>query len=121
MGHTPKQTIELFHLLFLKYLESKLDKTLYALKGGANLRFFFKSIRYSEDIDFDTKTIAKNTLRQKITKLLKSQPFEQILYSQGIEITHLTEAKQTDTTQRWKLTLQVKNTSLPLPTKIEFS
>jgi predicted nucleotidyltransferase component of viral defense system len=27
------------------------DKTLYALKGGCNLRFFFDSVRYSEDID----------------------------------------------------------------------
>src|SRR3989338_1662558 len=121
MGHTPKQTIELFHLLFLKYLEGKLDKNIYALKGGANLRFFFKSIRYSEDIDFDVRIVAKNTLQQKITKLLKSQPFAQILSSKGIEIVHLREAKQTDTTQRWKLNLRVPTSALPLPTKIEFS
>lgn len=120
MDYTPK-TIELFHLLFLKHLEGKLDKNLYALKGGANLRFFFKSIRYSEDIDFDVKIVSKNTLQQKITKLLKSQPFEQVLSSKGIEIVHLTEAKQTDTTQRWKLNLRVPTSALPLPTKIEFS
>ncbi len=121
MEYTPKQHVEIFHLLFLKQLEGKLNKNLYALKGGANLRFFFKSIRYSEDIDFDTKTIAQDTLRKKITNLLKSKPFEQILYTHGIEITHLSEAKQTNTTQRWKLNFQVKNSSVPLPTKIEFS
>jgi len=121
MEYTHKQYVEIFHLLFLKQLESKLDKNLYALKGGANLRFFFKSIRYSEDIDFDTKIIAKNTLQKKITTLLKSSSFEHILYSRGIEIVHLTEAKQTDTTQQWKCALQVANSSIPLPTKIEFS
>jgi predicted nucleotidyltransferase component of viral defense system len=50
---TIQSNIELFHLLFLRQIEGKLDKKLYALKGGCNLRFFFKSIRYSEDIDFD--------------------------------------------------------------------
>lgn len=121
MAYTPRQYSELFHLLFLKHLEGKLDKTLYALKGGGNLRFFFKSIRYSEDIDFDVKIIAKETLRKKITQLLTSQPFKHVLFSQAIEIVHLTEAKQTDTTQRWKLNLRIPNSSLPLPTKIEFS
>ena len=37
--------IERFHLLFLAQLGQKLDKRFYALKGGCNLRFFFKSIR----------------------------------------------------------------------------
>ncbi|HBQ21140.1 MAG: hypothetical protein A2Z91_00680 [Deltaproteobacteria bacterium GWA2_38_16] len=119
--YAPQQYVEIFHLLFLRHLEGKLEKNLYALKGGANLRFFFKSIRYSEDIDFDVKIIAKDTLRPKITKLLNSQPFKQTLYSKGIEIIKINESKQTDTTQRWKLNLQTPNASLPLPTKIEFS
>ena len=64
-----KEYIEIFHLIFLRHLENKLDKTLYSLKGGCNLRFFFKSIRYSEDIDFDIQNINKETLRTKINKL----------------------------------------------------
>ena len=63
--------IELFHLLFLRQLEGKLDKKLYALKGGCNLRFYFKSIRYSEDIDFDVSIISKETLENKINKILQ--------------------------------------------------
>ena len=85
------------------------------------MRFFFKSIRYSEDIDFDVKTIAKETLRQKVNKLLDSTPFLQSLKLKGIEIHQKTEPKQTETTQRWKLSLKAARLSLPIPTKIEFS
>jgi predicted nucleotidyltransferase component of viral defense system len=118
---TVRQDVELFHLLFLRQLEGRLDKSLYALKGGCNLRFYFKSIRYSEDIDFDVKTVAKDTLRTKVTKLLESTPFQQILASRKIEISGVSEAKQTETTQRWKITLRTESSSLPIPTKIEFS
>lgn len=114
-------TIELFHLLFLRQLEGKLDKKLYALKGGCNLRFFFKSIRYSEDIDFDVTTISKTTLENKINKILKSIDFMHILQNKGIEILQSTPAKQTETTQRWKLLLRIRNSSTSIPTKIEFS
>ena len=119
--YTPQQYTEIFHLLFIRHLESKLSKKLYALKGGCNLRFFFKSIRYSQDIDFDTKTIAKETLRHKISTILKSLAFEQNLYIKGIEINHLSEPKQTPITQRWKIHLRISGLNLPIPTKIEFS
>lgn len=116
-----RQYVELFHLIFLRHLETKIEKTLYALKGGCNLRFYFKSIRYSEDIDFDVRTVAADTLKRKITKLLESQPLAETLHARGIEITGLNEAKQTDTTQRWKLQLRVVGSEMSIPTKIEFS
>lgn len=118
---TTKQYIEIFHLIFLGHLERKLDKALFALKGGCNLRFFFKSIRYSEDMDFDVRIIAKQILQNKINKLLSSSAFLQVLRGKGIEILNISEPKQTETTQRWKLALRVAGLSLPLPTKIEFS
>ena len=113
--------IELFHLLFLHQLEGKLDKKLYALKGGCNLRFFFKSIRYSEDIDIDVAIISKETLENKVNKILASINFKRILQSKGIEITQSNPVKQTSTTQRWKILLRTKNSSIAIPTKIEFS
>lgn len=113
--------IEIFHLLFLQQLEKQMDKKLYALKGGCNLRFFFKSIRYSEDIDFDVTTISKSTLEKKVSKILSSTNFSRILQSNGIEIIQSNPIKQTDTTQRWKLLLRIKQSTLPIPTKIEFS
>lgn len=113
--------IELFHLIFLRQLEGKLDKKLYALKGGCNLRFFFKSIRYSEDIDFDVSIISKTTLENKINKILNSTDFKRILQNKHIEIIQINPAKQTETTQRWKVLLRIKNSTIAIPTKIEFS
>lgn len=113
--------IELFHLLFLRQLEGKLDKKLYALKGGCNLRFYFKSIRYSEDIDFDITIITKTTLANKINKIFNNTSFKRILQSKGLEIIQYSPSKQTETTQRWKVMLSTKDSTMPIPTKIEFS
>lgn len=117
----PKHSVELFHLIFLRNLEQKMEKTLYALKGGCNLRFFHKSVRYSEDMDLDVKTVALETLRKKIGKILVSDSFNATLQTRGIEIQKISEAKQTGTTQRWKLLLRLLGSELPAPTKIEFS
>ncbi len=119
--YNPQQTIELFHLQFLKQLEKVLDKNLYCLKGGCNLRFFYQSIRYSEDIDFDIQKIAKETLQKKISKILLSIPFQNILKSSDIERVSFSEPKQTETTLRWKISLEHSKLSLTIPTKIEFS
>lgn len=119
--NSPQKSVELFHLLFLRHMSEKLDKGLYAVKGGCNLRFFFKSIRYSEDLDIDVKTIAKETLRSKIHKLLESPTFRQALLSKGMDIEQYSEPKQTETTQRWKVSLKRIDSLVALPTKIEFS
>lgn len=120
-SHTHRQYVELFHLLFLTHLGRKLDKTSYALKGGSNLRFYFKSLRYSEDIDFDVQTVPIDVLRSKVSGILDSKPFRQVLEVRGMAIEHVTESKQTATTQRWKLGLYTPLMEVPLPTKIEFS
>lgn len=119
--YSSRQSVELFHLLFLSQLVRKLDKRFYALKGGGNLRFFFKSPRYSEDIDLDVQSISVTLLRKRINHILSSKPFRDILQVRDIEIEHITEHKQTETTQRWKLGLTVSHQEKPLPTKIEFS
>ena len=116
-----RQYVELFHLLFMGQLVRKLDKRFYAIKGDCNMRFFFKSPRYSEDIDLDVQSIPVSLLREKINGILNSKPFKDILQVRDIEIEHITEHKQTETTQRWKLGLIVPQIDKPLPTKIEFS
>ncbi len=115
------QATEKFHLLFLAQLGSCVDKNLYALKGGCNLRFFWKSIRYSQDIDFDVHTIARETLRKNVNQILGSLGFRRILRSSKIELGQISEPKQTDTTQRWKVHIRVDGSSVDLSTKIEFS
>jgi predicted nucleotidyltransferase component of viral defense system len=116
-----RQTIEIFHLLFLRAFGARVDKALFALKGGCNLRFFLKSIRYSEDMNLDIHTMAVGTLRNNVSRLFEAQSFVQSLRAQGIEIGRTSLPKQTETTQRWKLTLRIMESAAEVPTKIEFS
>src|SRR5882762_10018469 len=97
-----RQAIEIFHLLFLRAFGARVDKTHFALKGGCNLRFFLKSIRYSEDMDLDIHTMSVGTLRNNVGRLLEAPPFAQSLQAQGIEIVRTSLPKQTATTQGWK-------------------
>lgn len=119
--YTIMQYVELFHLLFLDQLGRKLDKRFYALKGGCNLRFYMKSIRYSEDMDMDIQNIPRDKLKDTVSAILKSKPFAQILQVHGIMIGRWSEPKQTETTQRWKMRLSIMGSDILLPTKIEFS
>ena len=68
LTYTHRQFVELFHLLFINQLGRKLNKRFYALKGGCNMRFFFKSPRYSEDIDLDVQSIDVAFLREKVNE-----------------------------------------------------
>ena len=116
-----RQTVEQFHLLFLSQFGQKIDKRLYALKGGCNLRFFLRSPRYSEDMDLDVQTIGLQTLRNKVNQLLTSETFQRILAAKNIFIATYSEPKQTATTQRWKLSLRTSDSTLSIHTKLEFS
>lgn len=116
-----RQNVEAFHLLFLLFLAQKIDKKFYVLKGGCNMRFYFKSPRYSEDIDIDVQTLSVDIVKEKVGGILTSAAFREALQARNIEIEHITEHKQTGTTQRWKMGLLTLQTRNPLPTKIEFS
>ena len=119
---TTRQHVELFHLVFLRALVARgEDKGLFALKGGCNLRFFFRSVRYSEDIDLDVAVVAKGTLERKVERLLQSPAVQAPLRAHGIEVVEVSAPKQTDTTQRWKAGLRTTALPVPLRTKIEFS
>jgi predicted nucleotidyltransferase component of viral defense system len=119
--YTLRQSIELFHLLFLSQFGRKLDKKLYAIKGGCNMRFYFNSIRYSEDLDIDVQIISKDTLYKNVNQILNAMPFRSILQTHGIEILNISTLNQTPTTQRWKISLKSLASILPIQTKIEFS
>ena len=117
----PKQSVEVFHLVLLDQIGRKLDKQTWALKGGCNLRFFFKSPRHSDDMDLDVQGVPVDALRGKVNSILSGKPFKSILEVRGIAVEHVTEHKQTETTQRWKFGLTVPGQNEPVPTKIEFS
>ena len=120
--YAPKAAIEMFHLIVLDMLGRKVDKRYYALKGGCNLRFFFNSIRYSEDMDIDVSSaLSKEKLQDVLGRMLDSKSLEQIFSVKGIRILEKSSPKQTETTQRWKFALLSSGSSISLRTKIEFS
>jgi predicted nucleotidyltransferase component of viral defense system len=114
---------EIFHFLFLEQLIRISDPRLYVLKGGVNLRFFFNSPRYSEDMDLDVVSGSADTLKKNCYKILQDAAFIRSLNTYGVAnilVNDASKAKQTQTTQRFKLRLVTKQ-GLELPTKIEFS
>ena len=121
-SHAPKATVELFHLLLLDLLGRKIDPKHYALKGGCNLRFFMKSIRYSEDMDIDVAPgLTKDKLADLVERILASKTFADLLAVRDLRIAEQSAPKQTDTTQRWKFGLERNGFPMLLRTKIEFS
>jgi predicted nucleotidyltransferase component of viral defense system len=115
------QIIEFFHLAFLQVMQARLDQNTYVLKGGANLRYFFESVRYSEDIDLDVGGIEAWALAEKIDGVLNSPALERLLRSGGLAVEVFTKPKQTETTQRWKVSIRASGRRDPVRTKIEFS
>jgi len=123
MTYTDLQLREVFHLEFLKSLGSKVKAKLYVLKGGVNLRFFYNSMRYSEDMDLDVQDIEVVVLKDKVMQILASMSFHERLVPFGIkQVTppNMNRAKQTETTLWFKIHLLTR-AGEDLFTKIEFS
>lgn len=115
------QAIEFFHLAFLQVLQRRLDQATYVLKGGANLRYFFDSVRYSEDIDLDASGIEAWALEDRVDGALSAPALATLLRGGGLALGEFSKPKQTETTQRWKVPLILAGRGEPLRTKIEFS
>jgi len=117
------QQKEVFHLEFLRWFGLKTDPKHYALKGGVNMRLFFGSIRYSEDMDFDLSGIRVDIIQDIVLKILNTQNFVDNLRPYGIQrvsIPDMVKAKQTKTTQRFKIHLATF-AGEDLFTKVKFS
>lgn len=115
------QAIECFHLSFLSVLPREFDQSGYVLKGGANLRYFFGSERYSEDVDLDVVRLKDWQVREKVNRALDSQAIKFLLRASGFVIGEYTLPKQTATTQRWKVAFGPTGSPGSIRTKIEFS
>ena len=115
------QCVECFHLVLLRVMEARLDRAAWAVKGGVNLRAWFGSLRYSEDLDVDVSGLSSHVLREKLDKLLLSPALCDTLATQGLELLRSSKPKQTETTQRWKFEVRAEGHALPLHTRIEFS
>lgn len=121
--YNPLQIRELFHLEFLRWFDRKVKVGSYVLKGGTNLRFFFNSLRYSEDMDLDIQGVQINLLKSIVMKILQAVSFQDVLRPFGVERVvppDIGRAKQTETTQRFKIHL-ITYAEEELFTKVEFS
>ena len=117
------QVRELFHLEFLRWLSRRIRSEFYALKGGTNLRFFFKSFRYSEDMDLDVNALPVEKLKDIVMEILNARSFTdnlRVFNIAQIISPNIAKAKQTRTTQRFKIHL-ITYSGEDLFTKVEFS
>lgn len=117
------QLREIFHLEFLRWMGRKMGAENYALKGGVNLRFFFNSFRYSQDMYLDVSGIKVDTLKGTVMKILEARSFQEPFKAFGVEKIippDISRAKQTETTQRFKVHL-ITSAGEDLFTKVEFS
>jgi predicted nucleotidyltransferase component of viral defense system len=114
---------EVFHLAFLRELVRAVPLSTFVLKGGSNLRFFFGSPRYSEDMDLDAMGMPVHLLRDKVMDIIASKALADTLRTFAVERIvppRLSSAKQTETVQRFKVHL-LTAANEDLSTKVEFS
>ncbi len=121
--YTHLQQREVFHLVFLRQFIKRIRLDTYAIKGGCSLRFFFNSIRYSEDMDIDIQNIEVYKLKEIVVDILQLKTFQIALKPFQIDTIippNVETAKQTETVQRFKIHL-LTSAGVDLFTKIEFS
>ncbi len=112
---------ELFHLALLRQLGTRLSGRAYAVKGGICLRFFHRSPRLSEDMDLDIiSQVRAKTLEKAVDSVIDGRAMLATLMPVGVTAIKATKPKQTETTQRWKVLLQM-SAGEGLRTKVEFS
>jgi predicted nucleotidyltransferase component of viral defense system len=108
-------------LLFLQVLTAR-SHNWFILKGGANLRYYFGSVRYSNDIDLDFFGRDGAHVERSVDAALSGRALTVLLGQQGLHLGESTKPKQTDTTRRWKLGLERQDAAGNLiRTKVEFS
>lgn len=112
---------EVLHLAFLQALPSRMPAGGYIVKGGANLRLFEQSARRSQDIDLDYagRPDRFDLVEDQVDAVLRSAVFQGVLRLAGVTMSEPTKPKQTDTTRRWKFS--VEGAGAFLNSKIEFS
>jgi len=118
---TAPQVIEAFHLAFLAALPTKVPQDRYVVKGGAALRYWFGSPRYSEDMDLDAAGISAESLGERVDALLAGPAVTSLLRSVDVSPREVRAVKATATTRRWKLALATPERTEPVRTKVEFS
>src|SRR3970040_1316713 len=113
---------ELVHLLILRELVGVRRGGGVTAKGGVNLRLFFGSVRYSEDMDLDGTGAGPAAIRNRLKGLFDDREFMRRLQRFGIRGLDPGEGpnKDTETTFRYKFGVMVSG-GIQYPTKVEVS
>src|SRR2546422_1591842 len=113
------KAIDSFQLAFLEVAAARLPIAAFILKGGANMRFFFRSNRRSRDIDFDYRGQRFDTFADRVDEVFASRALAELLRERGLQIADPRRSKQADTTGRWKLAIRAA--AGEAKTKVKFS
>lgn len=70
---SPVAAREAVHLLVLRELTRVCGVDSATVKGGVNLRLFFGSVRYSEDIDLDRAATSSDAIRSCIKRIFRDR------------------------------------------------
>ena len=119
---SPVTARELIHLLILRELAGVHGGSGVTVKGGVNLRLFFGSVRYSEDMDLDGTAQASAAIRNNLKGMFENREFTRRLQPFGVRGLDPGEGpnKDTETTFRYKFGVIVGG-GIRYPTKVEVS
>ena len=84
---SPLALREGFHVVLLRALAERLQGRDWVLKGGTNLRLYFGSIRFSEDIDLDVGKDVAGAMQRAIPATLADGDVQRRLQALG-QISH---------------------------------
>ncbi|SRR5579859_178290 len=81
--HSPLALREGFHVVLLRALAERLQGRDWVLKGGTNLRLYFGSIRFSEDVDLDVGKDVAGAMQRAIPATLADGDVQRRLQTLG--------------------------------------
>lgn len=114
------KAIEQFQLAFVEVATVRLPIADFIVKGGASMRFFYRSQRRSRDIDFNYVGNRFENFAQRVDEVLQSRALSELLRQHEVRLLDPRRHKQTPTTRRWKLSLESPSVE-SADSKIEFS
>jgi predicted nucleotidyltransferase component of viral defense system len=117
----PVQVAESFHLAFLQALGTRASLTAWALKGGGNLRFFFPSDRFSEDIDLDTLDMEPWVFQERVDQTLTSDLLKRTLGVLGSMLEYVNPKERSETKSKWVIGVRHQSETDLVYTQIEVS
>lgn len=117
----PVQVAESFHLAFLQALGTRANLTVWALKGGGNLRFFFPSDRFSEAIDLDTFVMEPWVFQERVDQTLTSDLLKRTLGILGSSLEYVNPKERSETKSKWVIGVRHQSETDLIYTQIEVS